>query len=78
MGFSFLPNGSNDHKNFETHLLDQVPGLMEEVRAYILFSLGIIEPGLVVCPKEKSIIPWKVCGHSPLSAHPVCKLTTDI
>ena len=22
MGFSFLPNGSNDHKNFEAHLLD--------------------------------------------------------
>ena len=24
MGFSFLPNGSNDHKNFEAHLLDQI------------------------------------------------------
>ena len=24
MGFSFLPNGSNDHKNFEVHLLDYI------------------------------------------------------
>ena len=51
MGFSFLPNGSNDHKNFEANLLDYGLKCLTETKIQILCyhvnhtSFHIVEMG---------------------------------